>query len=72
LAYLTALVSEISVFVNSIGVLSIDSIAYTFIRNFLVALVLVSFGSFIGNWKEINKLQKKELLLLFAVGIIGG
>jgi len=72
LAYLTALISGISVFVNSIGVLSIDPIAYTFIRNFLVALVLVSFGIFIGNWKEINKLQKKELLLLFAVGIIGG
>jgi drug/metabolite transporter (DMT)-like permease len=72
LAYLTALVSGISVFANSIGVVTMDSTAYTFLKNLLVAAILAAIGLSAGKWQEIASLNRKQSLMLLFVGIVGG
>ena len=72
LAYLTALVSGISVFVNGYGVLSMDATAYTLLKNLLVALVLISLAFTLNRAREFLTLTKKQSLLLLLSGIIGG
>ncbi|MCX8196870.1 MAG: DMT family transporter [Candidatus Micrarchaeota archaeon] len=72
LAYLAALVSGISVFVNSIGVVSMDPLSYTFLRNLLVAGVLGSIGLMLGKIKEFSLLDARQTLMLLFVGLVGG
>ncbi|MEM4348365.1 MAG: DMT family transporter [Candidatus Anstonellaceae archaeon] len=72
LAYLAALVSGISVFVNSFGVVSMDATSYAFVRNLLVASILASLCILWGRWKEFLLLDIKQLLMLLFVGLFGG
>jgi len=72
LAYLTALVSGISVFANSFGVVTLDSTAYTFVKNALVAAILAAIALSAGNWREILAINRKQALMLAFVGVIGG
>lgn len=72
LAYLTALVSGISIFANSFGVLTIDSTAYTFLKNALVAGMLAALALSLGSWREFLSLNRKQLFMLAFIGVIGG
>ncbi len=72
LAYLTALVSGISVFANSFGVLTIDSTAYAFLKNITVAGILAAVCFSLGSWREFLTLNRKQLLLLAFSGVAGG
>ncbi len=72
LAYLTALVSGISVFANSFGVLTMDPVAYTFLKNALVALILVSLALALKTHREFLSLSRKQAILLLFSGIVGG
>ncbi|MEM4634191.1 MAG: DMT family transporter, partial [Candidatus Anstonellaceae archaeon] len=72
LAYLTAFVSGISVFANSFGVLTLDPLAYAFVRNILVASIIFSLALAWGSWREITSLNKKQLLMLLFIGLVGG
>lgn len=72
LAYLTALVSGISIFANSYGVLSMDATAYTFVKNALVAVILISLAFMLRGYKEFFTLNRKQILLLAFSGIVGG
>src|SRR3989338_1952125 len=72
LAYLTAIVSGISVFANSFGVLTIDPTAYTFLKNALVAGILAAICVSLGSFREFLQLNRKQLLQLSFVGVIGG
>jgi drug/metabolite transporter (DMT)-like permease len=72
LAYLTALVSGISVFANSFGVLTLDPVAYTLAKNVLVAAILAAIGLAAGNWGEILAISRKQLLMLTFIGVVGG
>ena len=72
LAYLTALVSGISVFANSFGVVTMDATAYAFVKNILVAAILAAACLSLGKWKEFLSLNKKQLLMLAFIGIVGG
>jgi len=72
LAYLTAIVSGIAVFVNSFGVLTLDSTAYTLLKNALVAGVLGALCVSLGNWREFLSLNRKQVLMLLFIGVVGG
>ncbi|VVC00060.1 EamA-like transporter family protein [uncultured archaeon] len=72
LAYLTAIVSGISVFANSFGVVTMDATAYTFVKNMMVAAILAAVALSLGSWKEILSLNRKQLLMLAFIGVIGG
>ena len=72
LAYLTALVSGISVFANSFGVVTMDATAYTLVKNVAVAAIIAAIALSIGAWREIFALNRKQVLMLLFVGVIGG
>lgn len=72
LAYLTAIVSGFSVFANSFGVVTMDSTAYTFLKNVLVAAILAAIGLSAGSWREFLSLGRKQALMLLFIGVVGG
>jgi len=72
LAYLTALVSGISVFANSFGVLTLDATAYTFLKNALVAAILAALCIFFGSWREFATVGRKQLAILAFAWALGG
>lgn len=72
LAYLTALVSGISVFANSFGVVTMDATAYALVKNVAVAAVLAAVALSLGSFREVLALNRKQLLMLLFVGVIGG
>ena len=72
LAYLTALVSGISVFANSFGVVTMDATAYTLVKNVAVAAIIAAIALSIGSWREVLALNRKQVLMLLFVGVIGG
>lgn len=73
LALLTAIVSGVSVFVNSFGVRRIpDPFVYTTAKNVLVALVIVSFVVIPVKWQQLRSLTKQEWRRLTILGIVGG
>lgn len=72
LAYLTALVSGISVFANGFGVLTIDSTAYAFLKNALVAGMLAAICVSLGSYREFLSLNRKQLIMLLGIGTVGG
>lgn len=72
LALLTAFVSGFSVFVNGFGVVSLDPVAYTFLKNLLVAGILAAVCLLLGNWREFLQLDRRQALQLGFIGTIGG
>ena len=69
---LTALVSGVSVFLNKFGVAGINSSIFTFSKNLIAGIFLVSSVLLLKYHKEILKFTRKDWLLLLAVGFIGG
>lgn len=73
LALAAALVSGVSVFVNSFGVKQVsDPFVFTTAKNALVALVFASLVLTPSAAKEITRLTKKQLGWLLVLGIVGG
>ena len=72
LVFLTALISGIAIFLNAFGVRGIDSSIFTFSKNVLVAVFLLSIIGIFGQFKEIRKLSVKSWLMLALIGFVGG
>ena len=71
-ALLTAMVSGVSIFVNSFGVKFGDPFVYTTIKNSLVVLFLFSLILLLGKRKELFSLTKRQIGQLVLIGFIGG
>lgn len=73
LALLTAFISGIAIFVNKFAVTAIQPpVVFTAIKNAGVGLLILSLLLALRKWKLVKKLNKKELVYLFLIGIIGG
>ncbi|HWS48976.1 MAG TPA: DMT family transporter [Candidatus Methanoperedens sp.] len=73
LALLTALISGVSIFVNKFAVHAIKQpLVFTFVKNSGVAILLMAVLVLGSKWKEVLKLNKKDLGKMFLVGVIGG
>lgn len=72
LSLLTACVSGVSVFANSVFVSKADPIVFSIIRNSFVVLLLTALLWGRGHLKDLGKLKKKEWGMLMAIGAIGG
>ncbi|MEM4260161.1 MAG: EamA family transporter [Candidatus Woesearchaeota archaeon] len=72
LVLLTALISGISIFVNTFGVKGINPYMFTGLKNIIVAILLFSIILLAKNFNELKKLKKKEWYMLILVGLIGG
>jgi len=72
LVLLTALVSGVSIFLNKFAVTGIDPYIFTFSKNILVALLLISLIMFFKEYDTIKRLTKKQWGQLVMIGFFGG
>lgn len=77
LAFLTALISGVSIFVNKFAVASFETpVMLPAIKNSLVGLLFLASLVVAGRWQkslaEVKSLTKKQILQLAGVAIIGG
>lgn len=72
LVFLAAVVSGVSIFINKFGVAGMNSSVYTFLKNAIVAVFLLSFVVLLAELKTLASLSRKQWLLLLATGLVGG
>ncbi len=73
LALTTAVISGLSNFLNKFALTSIkDPVFFTFVKNSIVAVLLITILIGFKKIKEIKSLNKKQLIRLVAIGLIGG
>jgi drug/metabolite transporter (DMT)-like permease len=73
LALLTAFISGVANFTNKYAVGAITPpLVFTTLKNVGVGLLIVSLLLMNRKWELIKKLNRKELLYLIAIGIVGG
>jgi len=72
LAFLTAIISGFSIFINQYGVLIINPYVFTGLKNIVVAVLICGLLLIVKDWRLLKNLSKKYWLLLIAIGLIGG
>jgi drug/metabolite transporter (DMT)-like permease len=73
LALVTALISGVSVYINSFGVRQVsDPFVFTAAKNLLVGLALASLLLAPAAWKELRGLSRRQWVSLVALGLVGG
>lgn len=72
LAFLAAIISGFSIFINSFGVKETNAYFFTFFKNVIVSLFIISFILLIKDYKIIKDLTKRQLIKLGLIGLIGG
>ena len=68
----TAVISGISIFINSYSVKMIAPSTFTFLKNSIVAIAIIGIILALGRIREIKKLDKKQWLYLSVIGFTGG
>jgi drug/metabolite transporter (DMT)-like permease len=73
LAFVVALISGVSVFVNGYAVKQVpDAAVYTTLKNGVAALILIGFAALVVRGAEVRALDRRSWTGLAVVGIIGG
>jgi len=72
LVLLTAIISGFSIFINKFGVSGMNPYVFTFLKNSVVAVLLVSIIVLAFQFKHFKKLGKKDWLNLGLIGLLGG
>lgn len=72
LALCTALISGVSIFINSFAVQQVDPFNLTLIRNSLVAIMLLSLLFLIKEFELLKKLTLSQWQKLALIGFVGG
>lgn len=73
LALITASISGIAIFVNKFAVMTIQPpLVFTAIKNAGVGLLILAILFAGRKWKLVKKLNKREIIYLITIGVIGG
>lgn len=72
LVLLTAVVSGVSIFLNSFAVAGFNPFAFTFLKNALVAVFLFSLILLLKDFSALKSLSRKQWLQLASIGLVGG
>lgn len=72
LVAMTALVSGVSIFLNSFAVKGFDSSVFTFSKNILVAILLFTVIVAFREFDSLKKLSGKSWMMLVTIGFVGG
>jgi drug/metabolite transporter (DMT)-like permease len=72
LAFLTSIISGISVFTNGLFITQVDPFIFALLRNLAVAIILSLYISLSAKKIEIKNLSKSNWLNLILVGLVGG
>lgn len=68
----TAIISGVSIFLNKFGVSGINPFMFTFAKNTVVALLLVSTLFLFKDFEKLKSLNKKQWFKLVLIGLFGG
>ncbi len=68
----TAIVSGFSIFINKFGVKGINPFIFTWGKNVIVVLLLLSAALYLKEHKKLAKLTKRQWAKLAAIGFVGG
>lgn len=68
----TAVISGFSIFINKFGVKEFDPYLFAWVKNTLVATVLLGIVLGTGELSSVKRLTLRQLLLLLAIGLLGG
>jgi len=68
----TALISGVSIYVNSLGVKFANPYVFTGMKNLAVGAFILALILLVKDYKKIKALHKKQWLKLLLVGLIGG
>jgi drug/metabolite transporter (DMT)-like permease len=68
----TAIISGVSVYVNSIAVKFSNPYVFTGMKNAIVGIVFLSLILLWKEWKKIKELTRSQWMKLFVIGLIGG
>lgn len=72
-ALATALISGVSIFVNSFAIKQIsNAFFFTTAKNLIVAFLLGAFIILFKKFKDIKKLSRRDWLILLTIGLLGG
>jgi drug/metabolite transporter (DMT)-like permease len=73
LAFVVALISGVSVFINSYAVKQVpDAAVYTTLKNGVAALILIGLAALVVRGAEVRALDRRSWAGLAVIGIIGG
>lgn len=72
LVFGTAVISGFSVFINKFSVGEFNPYLFTFLKNLLVAIFLLSLLLGLKEFKNLKKLTKKDWSVLAIIGLLGG
>ncbi len=73
LALTTAFISGTNNFLTKIAVTAVkDPIAYTFLKNAIVGVLLIGIILLAKKWQEIKSLNRTQAIQLLAISVIGG
>ncbi len=72
LVFSTAIISGVSIYVNSLGVKFGNAYVFTGMKNLLVGILLISVIFLLKDFKKIKQLKRPEWLKLLLIGLIGG
>ncbi|VVB57489.1 EamA-like transporter family protein [uncultured archaeon] len=69
---LTALISGVAVYYNSIAVKGLDPVGFAMAKNLLAALVLAGALLMLGTWKQFAKFTRAQWVQLLGIAVVGG
>ena len=72
LVLLTAIISGFSIFINKFGVSGMNPYVFTFLKNSVVAVLLVSIIVLAFQFKHFKKLKRNDWFKLGLIGLLGG
>lgn len=73
LAMVTAIVSGVSIFINKYAVGAIQpALVFTAVKNSTTTLMIIALLIVTKKWQKIIKLNKRELVYLSLIGLVGG
>ena len=72
LVLITALVSGISIFINSFAVSGMNPFVFATMKNLIVGVFLISLIFLLKEWRELVKLSRAQWIKLMTIGLIGG
>ncbi len=73
LALIATIISGFSIFLNKIAVTAIKQpLVFTAVKNTLVGVLILAIILLFEKWKNIKKLNRKDVTYLLLIGVIGG
>ncbi len=68
----TAVISGFSIFINKYSVSVINPYVFTWLKNIIVAALLIGVICLMKDWKILKNINPKQWILLVLIGLIGG